>query len=212
MGSAGAASQSSVARQARGRGNIGVLLVDVVVFRVLAPGAAVAVAIIAETGGWGLINFLSLPSWIAIPAGVDLLDLAIYFQHVMFHAVPTLWRLHRVHHADLEFDVTTGTRFHPFEIILSTAIKCASSCGDRGSAVSVLIFEVLLNAAAMFNHANASLPGPARPMGAMDRGNARYAPGSPLRPLRGVLKQFRLQFSVVGSPLRDLSRSAEAWS
>jgi sterol desaturase/sphingolipid hydroxylase (fatty acid hydroxylase superfamily) len=101
---------------------------------------------------------LSLPVWIAIPAGIVLLDLAIYFQHVMFHAVPTLWRLHRVHHADPEFDVTTGTRFHPVEILLSTAIKCGAVAASGAPPVAVLVFELLLNATAMFNHANASLP------------------------------------------------------
>ena len=89
-----------------------------------------------------------------------LLDLVIYFQHVMLHAVPTLWRLHRVHHADMDFDVTTGVRFHPIEILLSTAIKCAAVAAFGASALAVLLFELLLNATAMFNHANASLPAP----------------------------------------------------
>lgn len=113
---------------------------------------------VAENGGWGLLNAVLLPVLIAIPAGVVLLDLAIYFQHVMFHAVPILWRLHRVHHADLEFDVTTGTRFHPFEILLSTAIKCAAVAATGAPPISVLAFEVLLNATAMFNHAAIRLP------------------------------------------------------
>ena len=145
-------------RAARWPHNIGLLLVNVVLLRVVAPGAAVAVAMTAEAGGWGLLNALPFPAWLAVPLAVMLLDLAIYFQHVMFHAVPTLWRLHRVHHADLEFDLTTGTRFHPFEILISTAIKCAAVAAIGASPISVLIFEVLLNATAMFNHANASLP------------------------------------------------------
>jgi len=145
-------------RLARWPHNIGLLLVDVILVRVLAPGAAIAVAITAEAGGWGLLNAVPLPAWIAVPAGVALLDLAIYFQHVMFHAVPALWRLHRVHHADLEFDVTTGTRFHPLEILISTAIKCAAVAASGAPAIAVLAFEVLLNATAMFNHANASVP------------------------------------------------------
>jgi sterol desaturase/sphingolipid hydroxylase (fatty acid hydroxylase superfamily) len=89
---------------------------------------------------------------------VVLLDLSIYFQHVMFHAVPTLWRLHRVHHADLDFDVTTGIRFHPFEILLSTLIKCAAVAAIGAPAIAVLVFEVLLSATSVFNHANASVP------------------------------------------------------
>jgi sterol desaturase/sphingolipid hydroxylase (fatty acid hydroxylase superfamily) len=99
-----------------------------------------------------------MPVWVAVPLAVVLLDLAIYFQHVTFHAVPTLWRLHRVHHADLDVDVTTGTRFHPLEILISTAIKCAAVAAIGAPAVAVLAFEVLLNATAMFNHANAGLP------------------------------------------------------
>lgn len=87
-----------------------------------------------------------------------LLDLVIYLQHVMFHAVPALWRLHRMHHADLDFDVTTGARFHPVEIILSMAIKLAAVAALGASALAVLIFEVLLNATAMFNHGNVELP------------------------------------------------------
>ncbi len=89
---------------------------------------------------------------------VVLLDLAIYFQHVLFHAVPALWRLHRVHHADTDFDVTTGTRFHPIEIVLSVGIKCVAVAAIGAPAMAVVVFEVLLNATAMFNHANGRLP------------------------------------------------------
>jgi len=150
-------------KQAFGRGarwpnNLGLLLADAVLVRLLAPAAAIAVAMRAEAGGWGVLNVAGLPAWAAVLAGIVLLDLAMYFQHVMFHAVPALWRLHRVHHADLEFDVTTGTRFHPVEILISTAIKCAVVAAAGAPAVAVLAFEVLLNAAAMFNHANASVP------------------------------------------------------
>jgi sterol desaturase/sphingolipid hydroxylase (fatty acid hydroxylase superfamily) len=148
----------SAARGARWPHNIGLLLVDVAVLRILAPGAAVAVAIAGEARGWGFLNILSFPAWIALPLAVGLLDLVIYFQHVSFHAVPALWRLHRVHHADLDFDVTTGTRFHPVEILISTVIKCAAIAAIGAPAIAVLAFEVLLNATAMFNHANALLP------------------------------------------------------
>jgi len=148
----------SFERLARWPHNLGLLLVDVALVRVLAPGAAIAVAITAAGSGWGLLNALALPGWAAIPAGIALLDLAIYFQHVMFHAVPTLWRLHRVHHADLDFDVTTGARFHPIEVLISTAIKCAAIAALGAPVISVVVFEILLNATAMFNHANASLP------------------------------------------------------
>lgn len=145
-------------RRSRWPHNLGLLMVDVLVLRLLAPGAAIAVAWAAQERGWGLLGTLSLPSWLAALIGVVLLDLAIYFQHVMFHAVPTLWRLHRVHHADLDFDLTTGTRFHPVEIVISTGIKCAAVAAIGAPPIAVLIFEVLLNATAMFNHANASLP------------------------------------------------------
>ncbi|HXM84067.1 MAG TPA: sterol desaturase family protein [Burkholderiales bacterium] len=145
-------------RLARWPHNFGLLLVDIAAVRLLAPGAVIAVAIAGEAGGWGLLNAFAFPLWVALPAGIALLDLAIYFQHVMFHAVPALWRLHRVHHADLDFDVTTGTRFHPVEIVLSIGIKCAAVAAIGAPAVSVFAFELLLNATAMFNHANASVP------------------------------------------------------
>ncbi len=148
----------SFERRARWPHNLGLLLVDVALVRVFAPGAAIAVAMTAAGSGWGLLNALALPGWAAIAAGIALLDLAIYFQHVMFHAVPALWRLHRVHHADLDFDVTTGARFHPIEILISTAIKCAAIAALGAPVISVFVFEILLNATAMFNHANASLP------------------------------------------------------
>jgi len=148
----------SFGRRARWPHNLGLLLVDVALVRVLVPGAAIAVAMTAAGSGWGLLNALALPGWAAIAAGIALLDLAIYFQHVMFHAVPALWRLHRVHHADLDFDVTTGARFHPIEILISTAIKCAAIAALGAPVISVFVFEMLLNATAMFNHANASLP------------------------------------------------------
>ena len=148
----------SFGRLARWPHNLGLLLVDVALVRVLVPGAAIAVAMTAAGSGWGLLNALALPGWSAIAAGIALLDLAIYFQHVMFHAVPALWRLHRVHHADLDFDVTTGARFHPIEILISTAVKCAAIAALGAPVISVLVFEILLNATAMFNHANASLP------------------------------------------------------
>ena len=144
--------------RARWPHNLGLLALDVIVVRLIAPGAAIAVAVAGEAQGWGLLNAYGVPGWIALPMAVVLLDLAIYFQHVMFHAVPTLWRLHRVHHADLDFDVTTGTRFHPIEILLSVLVKMAAVAAIGASPMAVLVFEVLLNATAMFNHANARLP------------------------------------------------------
>jgi sterol desaturase/sphingolipid hydroxylase (fatty acid hydroxylase superfamily) len=155
--------QSSLRRATRWPSNLGLLAVDAVVVRLLAPGAAVAVAVTAEAGGWGLLNVLSLPAGIAVIVAIVLLDLALYFQHIMFHAVPTLWRLHRVHHSDLDFDATTGIRFHPVEILISTAIKCAVVAAIGAAPIAVLVFEVVLNAVALFNHANASLPAAVEP-------------------------------------------------
>ena len=138
--------------------NIGLLLLDAVLLRFVAPGAAIAVALAGEAGGWGLLPALAVPAWIAVPVAVILLDLVVWFQHVVFHAVPALWRLHRVHHTDVDYDVTTGTRFHPIEILLSTGVKCAAVAAIGVPAVAVLAFEILLNATAVFNHANVRMP------------------------------------------------------
>ena len=134
------------------------MAIDTLLVRLVFPLTAVGLALLAEARGFGLLIALSTPYWLAVPIGVVALDLAIYLQHVLFHAVPALWRLHRMHHADLEFDVTTGARFHPVEILLSMAIKLGVIAALGPPAVAVLIFEVLLNATALFNHANVRLP------------------------------------------------------
>jgi sterol desaturase/sphingolipid hydroxylase (fatty acid hydroxylase superfamily) len=138
--------------------NIGIVVLDTLLVRLVFPTAAVGMALLAEEHGWGLFHALNAPAWLAIVASVILLDLAIYLQHVLFHAVPVLWRLHRMHHADLDFDVTTGVRFHPIEILLSMGIKLGVVAALGTPAVAVLIFEVLLNATSMFNHGNVRLP------------------------------------------------------
>jgi sterol desaturase/sphingolipid hydroxylase (fatty acid hydroxylase superfamily) len=138
--------------------NMALLVIDVAVLRLVAPGAAMAVAIAGEVHGWGMLNAAHVPPWLGIPVAVVLLDFAIYFQHVTFHAVPALWRLHRVHHTDQDFDITTGTRFHPLEILISTGIKCAAVAAIGAPALAVLAFELLLNGTAVFNHSNARLP------------------------------------------------------
>jgi sterol desaturase/sphingolipid hydroxylase (fatty acid hydroxylase superfamily) len=145
-------------RAARWPGNLGLVVVDTVVLRLVFPGAAVGFALLAEARGWGLLGLLGAPPWLTFVLGVLLLDLAIYLQHVLLHAVPVLWRLHRVHHADLGFDVTTGLRFHPLEILLSMLIKFAAIAAFGPPAIAVLVFEVLLNATSMFNHGNVRLP------------------------------------------------------
>ncbi len=148
----------SVSRWVRWPNNLGIVAVNTLLLRVLVPTAAVGLALTGEARGWGLLNAFALPYWLSVVLAVVLLDLAIYLQHVMFHAVPALWRLHRMHHADLDFDVTTGARFHPIEILLSMVLKLGVVAALGAPALAVLVFEVLLNATAMFNHANARLP------------------------------------------------------
>lgn len=147
-----------LSRLVRWRANLGLVAVNTALLRIALPGSALAFAALAAEEGWGLLNRSGLPAWLAVAAGAVLLDLAIYFQHVLFHSVPALARLHAVHHADPDFDLTTGIRFHPLEILLSTLIKLAAIAALGAPVLAVLIFEVLLNATAMFNHANASLP------------------------------------------------------
>lgn len=147
-----------IPRLLRWSSNLGVVVIDTLLVRLTFPIVAVGLAVVAEQRGWGLFNILDAPAWIAFVVSVLALDLAIYLQHVMFHAVPALWRLHRMHHADLEFDVTTGLRFHPVEILLSMGIKLAVVAALGPPAVAVLVFEVLLNATAMFNHSNIAIP------------------------------------------------------
>ena len=148
----------SLSRLARWPSNLGVVAVNTLVVRLAFPTAAVGLALIAEARGWGLLNLIDLPFWLSVVIAVVVLDGVIYLQHVMFHAVPALWRLHRMHHADQDFDVTTGARFHPIEIILSMALKLAAVVALGPPALGVLIFEVLLNASSMFNHGNWKIP------------------------------------------------------
>lgn len=147
-----------IPRVIRWTNNLGVVIVDTILVRLTFPILAVGLALLAEDRGWGLFNNFDVPGWVAILVCIIVLDLAIYLQHVMFHAVPALWRLHRMHHADLDFDVTTGLRFHPVEILLSMGIKLAVVAVLGPPAVAVLLFEVLLNATAMFNHSNVRIP------------------------------------------------------
>ncbi len=147
-------------RRVRWLHNLALVALNSLLLRLLFPLAAVGFALLAAARGWGLLNAFAVPFWWAFLLSVIALDFAIYLQHVMFHAVPLLWRLHRVHHADADFDVTTGARFHPVEILLSMLIKFAAIAVLGAPAAAVLVFEVLLNATAMFNHANLRLPEP----------------------------------------------------
>ena len=138
--------------------NIGLVFFNSFVIRVLFPTAAVGMALFAGDQGWGLFNYITVPFWVAVAASVIALDFFIWLQHVMVHAVPLLWRLHRVHHADLDYDVTTGARFHPLEILLSMGIKFAVILLLGPPVLAVVLFEIVLNATSMFNHGNVRLP------------------------------------------------------
>ncbi len=148
----------TVSKPLRWTSNLGLTFLNSLAVRAVLPVAAVGAALVAQQNGWGLLNRVTLPAWLAVVVTVLVLDLVVYLQHVMFHAVPALWRLHMVHHADLDFDVTTGSRFHTIEILLSMGIKMAVVVLLGPPAAGVVIFEVILNATAMFNHSNVYLP------------------------------------------------------
>ena len=138
--------------------NLGLVLLNGLLLKLLLPVTALGAALFAQRHGWGLFNHFAAPPWLALLASVVIMDLVIWLQHVMVHAVPVLWRLHRVHHADLDYDVTTGVRFHPLEILLSMGIKIATVLLLGPPLLAVVAFEVLLNVMAMFNHGNVRLP------------------------------------------------------
>jgi sterol desaturase/sphingolipid hydroxylase (fatty acid hydroxylase superfamily) len=147
-----------LSRKLRWSNNLGLLVVNSILLRIFFPTAAVGFALQAEAKGWGLFNQLGLPSWLVILCSVILLDLAIYWQHRLFHRIPMLWQYHQVHHADLDYDVTTATRFHPIEILLSMVIKMVAIMLIGAPALAVMLFEIILNGCAMFNHGNVQLP------------------------------------------------------
>jgi sterol desaturase/sphingolipid hydroxylase (fatty acid hydroxylase superfamily) len=137
--------------------NLVIVIVDTITIRLIKQISAVGVAFIAAKNGWGLLNLLALPVWLELFVAIAVLDLAIYIQHVASHKIPFLWRLHRVHHADRDIDVTTGARFHPLEIVLSMLYKCLIILILGPSIFAVFLFEVILNASSLFNHANIKL-------------------------------------------------------
>ena len=146
--------RNEIPRLIRWTNNFGIVIVDALLVRIAFPVAASSLAFIAQREGWGVFNILEPPFWIAFLASLLFLDFAIYLQHVVFHAVPALWRFHRMHHADLEFDVSTGLRFHPGEILISFAFKLGVVLAIGPPAAAVLVFEIVLNATSMFNHSN----------------------------------------------------------
>lgn len=148
----------TVSKVLRWTNNLGLVAFNTVVLRLLFPAAAVGMAAFAAEQGWGIFNYFEVPFWLAVAVSVIAMDLVIYLQHVMVHAVPLLWRLHRVHHADLDYDVTTGARFHPIEIVLSMLLKFATIIVLGPPLVAVVLFEVILNGLALFNHGNIRLP------------------------------------------------------
>jgi sterol desaturase/sphingolipid hydroxylase (fatty acid hydroxylase superfamily) len=149
-----------IPRRSRWPANLALVVLNTAIVRVVFPLGAAGVALWAQRRGWGLFNNIQAPRSLAFGASLLLLDVVIYAQHVAFHRIPLLWRLHRVHHADLDVDLTTGVRFHPFEILLSMAIKTALILVVGAPALSVIIFEVVLNATSMFNHANVGIAAP----------------------------------------------------
>ena len=150
----------TVSKVQRWGSNIGLVVLNTLMLRLLFPTAAVGVALLAENRGWGVLNTLALPQWFEMLIAVVVLDFSIWLQHVMVHAVPLLWRVHRMHHADLDYDLTTGARFHPFEIILSLLFKFAVIAVLGPAVAAVLLFELILNGMSMFNHGNVGLPDP----------------------------------------------------
>lgn len=150
--------RAELSKTLRWGSNLGILALDTVLVRLTFPLVTVGFAVLAQQRGWGLLNLVEVPAWLSFILALLALDLAVYLQHALFHAVPLLWRIHRVHHADLELDVTTGLRFHPIEILLSMGLKLALVAALGPPALAVLAFEVLLNATSMFNHANVRLP------------------------------------------------------
>lgn len=149
----------TTAKGARWFANLGLVAVDALALRLLLPLQAAGAALYASDHGWGILNSIALPEWLKITLGVLCLDLIIYVQHAKFHTMPFFWRFHRVHHTDLDFDVTTGVRFHPVEILLSMGIKMTAVVLLGAPVVAVILFEVLLNATSLFNHGNVRLPG-----------------------------------------------------
>ena len=148
----------TTSKKTRWFANLGIVSLDTGLLRLVFPFGATGLAFIGEKEGWGLLAQFSLPYGIKVFLGVLVLDFVIYLQHAMFHGLATLFRLHMMHHTDLDFDVTTGVRFHPVEILLSMGIKIAAIAALGAPALAVLIFEVLLNGTSMFNHGNVRLP------------------------------------------------------
>jgi sterol desaturase/sphingolipid hydroxylase (fatty acid hydroxylase superfamily) len=149
---------ATVPKAIRWTNNLGLTVLNTLLLRLIFPAAAVGVALFASSKSWGILNNVQLSFPVAVALSVVALDFVVYLQHVLVHIIPPLWRIHRVHHADLDYDVTTGSRFHPLEIILSMLIKFLFIVALGAPAAAVVLFEVILNATSMFNHGNVRLP------------------------------------------------------
>jgi len=147
-----------IKKSVRWLNNISLLVLNIIVIRLIFPTATIGMVIFVNNQGWGLFNYFNTPFWITTVASIVLLDLVVYLQHVMVHAVPLFWRLHRLHHTDQDYDITTGTRFHPIEILLSMLVKFGVIIILGPSILAVIIFEIFLNVMAMFNHSNINIP------------------------------------------------------
>ena len=148
----------NTSKTSRWFGNIGVVFISTILLRILFPAGAVGISVWIGHQGWGIFNHSQWPLWLEVTLTIVILDFVMYMQHVMFHAVPVLWRLHMMHHADLDYDLTTGARFHPLEIIISLGIKGGAITVLGAPPVGVIIFEILLNGMSMFNHGNFFIP------------------------------------------------------
>ncbi len=150
--------QRVASRSARWLSHLGLVAINTLAARLWIPLSAVAAAAWAQTQGWGLLNMVQWPVWVEFTLALVLLDLAIYGQHVLSHHVPLLWQLHKVHHADLDLDVTSGVRFHTLEILLSAVFKLGLVVVLGPSGLAVMVFEIILNAASLWSHSNVRLP------------------------------------------------------
>ena len=146
-----------ISKKKRWLNNLVLVVLNTLVLRFIFPTTAVGVALLCNNYGLGILNVLDIPLWFKVVIAFLVLDFAIYTQHVLFHYLPLLWRFHKIHHIDLDYDVTTGLRFHPIEIVLSMLIKFAVICFIGAPVLAVVIFEVILNGLALFNHGNIRL-------------------------------------------------------
>ncbi|MDF0652852.1 MAG: hypothetical protein CV081_01080 [Nitrospira sp. LK265] len=148
----------TVSKLCRWSGNLTIVALNTLIARLLFMGGAVSVAVVTQEGGWGLLHLIEGPMWLETAMAILALDFIIYWQHRLFHIVPTFWRFHMMHHSDLDLDVTSGVRFHPVEIMLSFAVKAIAITGVGVSPLAVVIFEIVLNATSLFNHSNVAMP------------------------------------------------------